>query len=342
MQNFKTTEGTVPLIPAKKLPTSFFWGNLGGMAGVGAPFDSLRSSSLEMRRLGLALALSATVHLLAWGGYEAGKELNLWQRLHWPAWMSRLAIMKIAPVPVFQNNEEPLTFVDVSQPTTEAPKNAKYYSSQNSRATDPTKGDKNIPQLNGKQTEIAKTEDVARLVLSKLQPAAQQANQQQKASSPALEPGDLTLAKPEDLQQQERPRTLKQANAQQNRLPGQQMKEEGGAHRQALVPSFDVKATPFGAYDEAFIEAVTQRWYDLLDNQQFARDRNGKVTLRFHLNYDGTIADMQVLQNTVGGLLGLVCQKAVTDPAPFAAWPSDMRRMVGENYREITFTFYYY
>jgi hypothetical protein len=232
--------------------------------------------------------------------------------------------------------------VEVSQPTAEAPKNAKYYSSQNSRAADQTKRDKNIPQLNGKQTEITKTEDVTRLVLSKLQPAAQQANQQQEASRPTLEPGDLTLARPEDLQQQERPRTLKQADAQQNRLPGPQMKEEGGTHRQALVPSFDVKATPFGAYDLAFIEAVTQRWYDLLDSQQFARDRNGKVMLRFHLNYDGTIADMEVLQNSVGDVLGYVCQKAVTDPAPFAAWPSDMRRMVGENYREITFTFYYY
>jgi hypothetical protein len=342
MQNFKTTGETVTLMPVKKLLTSFFWGNLGGMAGVGAPFDSLRSSSLEMRRLGLALALSATVHLLAWGGYEAGKELNLWQRLHWPTWFPRLAIMKIQPASVLQNNEEPLTFVEVSQPTAEAPKNAKYYSSQNSRAADQTKRDKNIPQLNGKQTEIAKTEDVTRLVLSKLQPAAQQANQQQEASRPTLEQGDLTLAKPEDLQQQERPRTLKQADAQQNRLPGPQMKEEGGTHRQALVPSFDVKATPFGAYDAAFIEAVTQRWYDLLDSQQFARDRNGKVILRFHLNHDGTITDIQELQNTVGDVLGYVCREAVTDPAPFAAWPSDMRRMVGENYREITFTFYYY
>jgi membrane protein involved in colicin uptake len=120
------------------------------------------------------------------------------------------------------------------------------------------------------------------------------------------------------------------------------MKQEGGMHRQALVPSLDVKATPFGAYDAALVSAVTQRWYDLLDSQQFAMDRNGKVTLQFHLNYDGTVTDMKVAQNTVGDLLGYVCEKAVSDPAPFAKWPSDMRQMVGENYREITFTFYYY
>ncbi|MGD0207795.1 MAG: cell envelope integrity protein TolA [Verrucomicrobiota bacterium] len=313
------------------------------MTGVGARFDSLRLSSPEMRRLGLALALSFAVHLFAWGGYAAGKEFGWWQRLHWPTWLPRLAIMKILPSPVPQNNEEQLTFVEVAQPTTEAPPNAKYYSSQNSRAADPTKGNKEIPQLNGKQTEYAKTENVPRPDFNKLQPASPAPQQKLQ---PAIQPGDLTLGKPENSQQQEqqRPRTVSKALAQQQaqRLPGQQMKQEGGTRRPALVSSLDVKATPFGDYDSKFIEAVTQRWYDLLDSRQFAMDRSGKVTLRFHLNYDGSIVDMKVLENTVGDVLSYVCQKAVTDPAPFAPWPADMRRIVGENYREITFTFYYY
>jgi hypothetical protein len=51
---------------------------------------------------------------------------------------------------------------------------------------------------------------------------------------------------------------------------------------------------------------------------------------------------MEVMENTVGDLLSLVCRDAVEESAPFAAWPSDMRQMVGRNYREILFTFYYY
>jgi len=293
-----------------------------------------------MRRLGLALALSLTVHLLGWGGYEAGKKLDLLQRLHVPAWL-QLVKAKIAPA-VPQNNEEQLTFVEVPQPAAEAPKSTKYYSSQNSRAADPTKGNKDVPQLNGKQTEVVKTENVPRPDFNKLQPATPAPQQKLQ---PAIQPGDLTLGKPENSQQQEqqRPRTVKQALAQQSqRLPGQQMKQEGGTRRSALVSSLDVKATPFGAYDGAFIAAVTQRWYDLLDSRQFLMDRSGKVTLQFHLNYDGSIAEMKVLENTVGDVLGYVCQKAVTDPAPFSPWPTEMRRLIGENYREITFTFYYY
>ena len=297
-----------------------------------------------MRRLGLALALSLAVHLFAWGGYEADKQLGWSQRLLWPTWLPRLAIMKVVPAPVPQNNEAQLTFVEVAQPTTEAPQNTKYYSSQNSRAADPTKGNKEVPQLNGKQTEVVKTENVPRPDFNKLQPAPPAPPQQK--SQPATRPGDLTLGKPENSRQQqepERPRTIKQALAQQShQLPGRQMKQDGGMHRAALVPSLDVKATPFGAYDAAFIAAVTQRWYDLLDSRQFAMDRSGKVTLRFHLNYDGSIADMKVLENTVGDVLGYVCQKAVTDPAPFSPWPREMRQLINENYREITFTFYYY
>ncbi len=294
-----------------------------------------------MRRLGLALALSLGLHLLAWGGYEVDKKLGLSQRWHWPAWLQHLAIMKVVPAPAPQSREEPLMFVNVDQPSADAPQNAKYYSSQNSRAADPTLGNKEVPQLNGKQTEVVKTENVPRPDFNKLQPARPATPQESQSAVP---PGDLTLGKSEDAkpQEQQRPRTIKQALAQQSHhSPGVQMKQEGGMRHQ-LSASFDVKTTPFGAYDAALVEAVTQRWYDLLDSQQFAMDRTGKVTLRFHLNNDGTITEMNVLENTVGDLLGYVCQKAINDPAPFAPWPTDMRRLIGEDYREITFTFYYY
>src|ERR1039457_2843442 len=142
------------------------------MTGVGARFDSLRLSSPEMRRLGLALALSLAVHLVAWGGYEKGKQLGWWQQLHLPIWLHLVPKIKTGPLAVLQNNEEQLTFVEVAQPTTEAPQNTKYYSSQNSRAADPTKGNKDVPQLKGKQTEVAKTESVPRPDFNKLQAAS--------------------------------------------------------------------------------------------------------------------------------------------------------------------------
>jgi outer membrane biosynthesis protein TonB len=309
------------------------------MAGIGKKIDSLRLNRLERERLILAVVLSLAAHLAAFGFYEFSKGLHLFSRLN------HSAKAKAQPLQALAQNSEPVIFIDVNpeQATTEVPQNAKYYSSKNSLAANPeSEHDSNLPKLNGKQADVPKTEDAPRQNLNKLQP--QPPEKEQQESKPAVQPGDLALAKPQELQPQQppRPRTIREALAQQSRLPGVQMRQDGGAHRIELQSSFDAKATPFGAYDAAFIEAVQQHWYDLLDSQKFAQDRTGKVTVQFHLNYDGTVTEMKVLDNNVGELLGYVCQQAIAEPAPFAAWPSDMRRMVGENFREITFTFYYY
>jgi hypothetical protein len=317
------------------------------MAGIGRKFDSLRLNRFENERLVLALAISVAAHLLAWGIYETGQKFNLWQRLNH---IQRVA--KMIPPPL-QPAEEPLTFVTVDQPSTEAPQHAKYYSDKNSQAANPdTSRDKDIPQINGRQTDVMQTEDAPRIQVAKEQPSppAQQANASQpQQQSPAIQPGDLTLVSkienllpnPQNNTQPQRPRTIKEARAQQNQMPGVPMMQDGGVRRHAGVSSLDVKLTGFGEYDEALVEAITQRWYDLLDSQRFALDRTGKVVLQFRLHYDGTVTDMNVAHNDVGDLLGYVCQEAINDPAPFAKWPADMRFKLGDS-RDIQFTFYYY
>ena len=308
------------------------------MAETAARLESLRFGRREIRRLGLALVLSLAAHLLVWGGYETARELEILRWLPRIAWL--LPPPKVIQPP--QTPEEPLEFVTVEQPSTEAPKNTKYYSSKNSVAANPDANrDNTLPKLNGIQTDVPKTETVTKPDFNKLQPAPKPAMTEPAQPKPAVQPGDLTMGKPQE-QTPPRPRTLQQALAQTHHAPGVAMRQDGGVPNVKLSASFDVKATPFGQYDSDFVDAVSYRWYSLLDSQQFALDRTGKVMVRFHLNYDGTITEMTVLQNTVGDLLGYVCQKAITDPAPFKPWPEDMRRLVGANYREITFTFYYY
>ena len=137
----------------------------------------------------------------------------------------------------------------------------------------------------------------------------------------------------------ERPRTLAAAR-QEKGLVGEKIRQDGGTRRRGQV-SFDVKQTPFGAYDAAFIAAVQQRWYDLLDSTQFAQ-RSGKVVVEFQLTHDGQIHNMRVVGNEVGEILSLICQRAIKDPAPYQPWPADMRRMLGGKARDVMFTFYYY
>jgi hypothetical protein len=305
------------------------------MAVTGSRLESLRFNRLDNGRLAIALAISIAAHLAIFGSYELSKQLA-----HIP-WMQMLARKLVfpAPPPVAKTTEQPLEFVMVQNPSPTAPENAKYYSSQNSRAADSTHRDSDIAEINGTQNNVPQTSQAPRPEFNKLQPSPQPEEAQPQ---PTTDPGDLTLAKLEQLheqQQQQRPRKL--AQVQPNQVPGLVMHQVGGAHEVALQPTLDAKSTAFGAYDEAFIDAVTARWYQLLDNQQFALDRTGSVTLNFHLNYDGTITDMHVLQTSVDTLLAALCEDSISDPAPFATWPEDMRRMVGKNYREITFTFYY-
>ena len=118
------------------------------------------------------------------------------------------------------------------------------------------------------------------------------------------------------------------------------MKQEGGTSGFQLE-ALNAKATPFGVYDRAFIEAVESRWLSLLDSMSYDGYRRGRVVLQFHLTHDGRITDMKVLENTVGETLGLLCQKAVLDPAPFDRWPREMRLLVDKDYRDIQFAFYY-
>ena len=322
-----------------------------------APDISLRLDQLESSRLAWAFALSVAMHLLVWGTYETGKKLHVWESIHVPAWIE--AITRSLPkaarkesTPV--DREAPLVFINVNpqRAAAEPPKNPKYYSSHDSRAANPDADrDTDIPKITGTQTQVPKTEDVPREKFEKLQPSLPAPQDQSEARpKPTLLPGDLVMAKP-DLNprtdagsaDRSRPRTIKQALARQqrDRVPGQKMKQDGGVARHADVSMVDARGTSFGAYDQAFIEAVSQRWYDLLDNIRYDGYQHGKVVLRFHLNYDGRITEMKLSESTVGEMLGLLCQKAVLDPAPFEKWPREMRLAVGRDSRPIQFTFYY-
>lgn len=150
--------------------------------------------------------------------------------------------------------------------------------------------------------------------------------------TPLPEPGDAE-AKPS------RPRTVKEALArkQESGLVGERMKQDGGV-KNLGVSALDVRGMAFGAYDAAIIHAIQQRWYSLLESRPTPR---GKVVVEFRMHFDGRVTDMKVNDADVGELYSLFCQKAVQDPSPYPRWPSDMRRQLQADYRDVKFTFHY-
>ncbi len=124
-------------------------------------------------------------------------------------------------------------------------------------------------------------------------------------------------------------------------LAGQQMKQSGGASRLSLVPSLDVRFSPFGNYDQNMILAIQRRWYDFLEQGRFAFNKAGKVVVKFKLGSDGGVRDIVVSESDVGDILSFYCSSAIIEPSPYRKWPEDMRRIVGSETRELTFTFFY-
>jgi hypothetical protein len=323
---------------------------------------------LDNLRLVWALIISLLVHAGGYGIYEGGRQLHLWERLRMPAWVEKLTqllsfpIAKHTPQPPPAQREPPLMFVEVNPALAvpEPPKNAKYYAAQSTRAANPdAEHETDAPQISGEQERIMRTENTQLSKAQPLQPAPvpapdkNSANQEEAKPKPTLTPGDLTMGKPGDRENKSegdapkpKPRTVAEAKArlaqqQRQSTAGERTKQDGGVRRRSLVSSLDAIGSPFGAYDAAVIAAVQERWYGLLEERSYASDRTGKVVLEFRLNYDGRVTDIKVVENTVDEMLCLLCQKAIVDPAPFGRWPSDMRRMVPEDYREVRFTFYY-
>lgn len=315
--------------------------------------------------LGRAFLCSLLIHALLYVTWRAGRRWQWWEA-H-PTWLTRFyKLLEPAPmpsklarlvpqiVPVERPRKEiPLTFIEVpvDLAVAEPPKEAQYYGAFNARAAQPEPApiDRQSPKIDGAQDKVPRLEDNPRPVKFPLQPdpTALAPPSPPQPPAPAQPPGDLTVgpANPKPAEatsgvgRPDRPRTLAAARAAKGLLAGQRMGQDGGVSRRGRL-SVDVKGSPFGAYDAAFIAAVQQRWYDLIDSSQVV-PRSGKVQLQFRLTYDGRITDMRVNEETVGDLLTLLCQRAVLDPAPYARWPADMRRMIGQDYREVIITFYY-
>jgi hypothetical protein len=333
------------------------------MAIAGTPELSLRPEQAETSRLTWAFAFSLALHLTVAGIYYVGHEYGWWKNLHWPDWLRSSKMLtelfqKTQPQPEERQIEVPLVFVEVTpeQATTEEPKKTPLYSNKNSIAANPDPKDADVPKIDGKQKEMVKTEDVPRqkaFPLNPTPPPVEIDKEEHAETKPKANftPGDLALAKPQDRERKDegqadqvRPRTLKEARAllpPGSQLAGPKVKQEGGVRREGKV-RLDVQGSPFGDYDWRLVSAVQNCWFSLLDSRQFAGEQTGKVTIRFRLSSDGTISQINETQSTVDSVLSLLCRMAIEHPAPYDPWPNEMRHKIGENYRELTFTFYYY
>jgi hypothetical protein len=302
----------------------------------------------------VAAIVSLSTHVALFGGWKLGQHLGWWESRQLPAWLQKIsqALSKLPDskkIPPQFRNDIPLIFVDVDPNLSmkEPPKETKFYGAANTEAASEKRSDSEIPEIKGKQEKVVKTTENSKSQAKPLQPSpSPDENEVEEKTRTKEIPGDLALAKPQEKKETDegeaekttrsRPRTLAEVKP---GLLGQKMKQQGGAKKLSLEPAFDVKTTSFGNYDREFIAAVQQRWYELLEGRNTVP---GKIVLEFILNYDGRITDLKVAENSTQNLmLELICKGAIDDPAPYRKWPTEMRRELKGDSREVRFTFYY-
>ncbi len=137
-----------------------------------------------------------------------------------------------------------------------------------------------------------------------------------------------------------RPRTLAEVRRRQA-LAGEAITQDGGAEETAETALVDSKGRSFGAYDRTIQLAVQARWYGMIEDRvSYVRTR-GRVQIGFRLLEDGSITRARVVETTVDPIMTSLCRAAITEPAPYGAWPEAMRLEIGEPHRDIVFTFHY-
>jgi outer membrane biosynthesis protein TonB len=314
---------------------------------------------LKSNSIARAFAISIAIHLLAFLVLELGNKTGLWK--------ASLIAKRPAGQPILNQQKEQqivLQFIEVDPKQAEEPKDAKYYSNANSQPANPdTTLDANTPKVDGTQDKVPQPRDVVNtpppprepeVMQPAVKPTKQVANAAPAPAKPEEPVGDTkenTLTPDEKAQRDltmtrpaapQRPRTVADARAQKGIVEGPKMKQDGGVKKYALEMSPAAKMTPFGSYDAMFIAAVQKRWFDILAARSYSDDRTGHVIIEFKLYKDGRIVDLKVAENDVTETLSWACQRAILDPAPYAPFPPDLKRLLGGDYREVRFTFYYH
>ncbi len=313
-----------------------------------------------------ALILSLLLHGLVFGTWKMGLAQGWWSNLALPRWMQAAAkaLLPVAPrKAALLTPAPPIVFVDVDPDmiTQQPPKAPKFYGAENSAAANKEiKIQSEVPNIEGRQDKVMKTTENAPPKAVPLQPAPPPQPQpapSQPAPKKSDTPGDMAMAPPVNKSKEkdgksdadatvqpqppaayERPRTLAEAKARQGTL-GEPARQTGGVNNLQMKSALDVAGSPIGAYDALFVEAVRNRWYQLLGDR--SPNLPGKVVVEFRMHPDGRITDLKVTLNEVSDLLSMICQQAILDPAPYAPWPKQMRLDIPADFRDVQFTFFY-
>src|ERR1051326_5083769 len=231
----------------------------------------------------------------------------------------QVAVLKLIEPP--KPRPKPATFVetDSSQESKDKPRESNYYSDRSTKAAqqkaETEKSDK--PKLEGKQEKVMSAANIP-LPQPTQQPPPEPPKpqidlQKNLAPEPETKPepkpaphtvgpkkSDLAMVakEPQPKSDAAKPPTPPKKDPTEKKLaalkteriiPETERKMDGGVSHEG-IKAIDVTGTAFGAYDRRLISAVKTRWLALLEQYTIPGERNGQVSLKFHLNAGGSVS----------------------------------------------------
>ncbi len=121
-------------------------------------------------------------------------------------------------------------------------------------------------------------------------------------------------------------------------LTGPLMKANRSANRRGDV-AIDATFSEFGEYQQQFYAAIQTGWYQEIEFFQ-PIDTATRVHVRFRLQADGTVDQVEAVETTASKLATVICETAITKRSPFRPWTREMVEVFGQE-RWLNVVFHY-
>ncbi|MCH8474410.1 MAG: hypothetical protein LAT55_04185 [Opitutales bacterium] len=103
----------------------------------------------------------------------------------------------------------------------------------------------------------------------------------------------------------------------------------------------EARESAFGHYLDRMKEAIIREWHRTAWDMNLTGESGAKVRVRFRIDREGHIEEMEILESTTRGTIGtLIIQDAIRSRAPYGPWPEQMITLHGDTW-ETTITFHY-
>lgn len=121
-------------------------------------------------------------------------------------------------------------------------------------------------------------------------------------------------------------------------IRGPLMQSRGSTRLRGAL-AIDATFSEFGEYQQQFYAALQTGWYQEIEFYQ-PIDTATTVRVRFTIQSDGVVRDVQVVHSTASEIASIICESAIIKRSPYRPWTKEMVQVFGQE-RTLTVSFNY-